>query len=254
MSFGLLIFVVVGRNVKEDGFNTLLNIHNLSRLNSFSNYKNVKVIVIDDNSSDESLNYLNQGIGLFNDNRISTELIKNDQTKGFAGSILIACSSQVLSARDCVLILPANNQIDSNELNKLLELKTATNIVLGERINKSNARPYLKVISSNILQLFFKRLIDKNISDITGFWFVPFVIIQKGLRSNDGHSFIFKLYWESQVQGIEIVTTSVNLLTDYKQRRGNLKGNALPKPKNIMYIVLGFIKLFFLKRSFINKF
>ena len=84
-----------------------------------SNYKNYKIIIIDNNSSDTSFDYFTKWINLNNFNSI--ELIRNDKNGGYAYGNNKAIKI-IQHYNDCKYIWILNNDtlIDENALSELI--------------------------------------------------------------------------------------------------------------------------------------
>jgi|TARA_Y100000294_G_C8534023_1_gene328244 glycosyltransferase involved in cell wall biosynthesis len=143
----------------------------------------IEIIVVDDNSTDQTNSLLE------NNNNLYDKMLKNDRNLGKGGSFKRGLS---IASGDLILIQDADDEYDPNEYSKLIEpfQKYNADVVLGSRFKGSGAKRiiyYSHQLANKILTLFCNVILNNNFSDIeTGYKVFKKELIDKiNLEQND---------------------------------------------------------------------
>ena len=105
-----IIIIILNWNGKE---NILECLHSLEKIN----YKNFEIIVVDNYSTDGSIEEIKQFIN--NNSKLSISLICNDENLGFAKANNIAIKQTIQNSADYILLLNNDTVVSENFLQKL---------------------------------------------------------------------------------------------------------------------------------------
>tara|TARA_B100001057_G_C22742846_1_gene908523 strand:+ start:260 stop:967 length:708 start_codon:yes stop_codon:yes gene_type:complete len=142
-------------------YNESLNIINLIEeiLINLSRFKKFEVIIVDDHSSDKSLDKINQK---FNNNHL-IKTFRNKKNIGQSFSIIKGCE---LSKYQTIVTLDGDGQNDPKDIPKLLKIYFERNdLFLVSGIRTSRKDNYIKKITSRLANFIRAIILDDNCID-----------------------------------------------------------------------------------------
>ncbi len=151
-------------------------IETLKKVNNQKRFYDIEIIIIDDCSTDNTNNIINENKELFD------HLIRNDKNLGKGGSLKVGFEKAV---GDIILIQDADYEYDPNEYSKLLKpfKEFGADIVLGSRFKGSGAKRIIYFshqIANKFLTFLCNLFLNKNFSDVeTGY-----KVFKKNILSN----------------------------------------------------------------------
>jgi dolichol-phosphate mannosyltransferase len=130
----------------------------IKQINKFSKGKSIKIIIVNDGSTDKSLKKLYE-------NKNKKILILNKKNEGHGKTVIFAFKNALKFKADFILMCDSDDQINIAQFSKLEKFKSNSMMVSGVRYNRND--PFIRILITNILKIiilffFFRYIPDSN--------------------------------------------------------------------------------------------
>lgn len=212
------------------------------------------VVSVDDCSSDDTWAQFMRGheIAQIEGFTGNYSVIHNEVWLGFSLSILAALKEldSITKKIDLVFVLPGNHQVEESSIVDLLNAAKVDTVVLGYRVNKRAERPPLKWLSSNVLQVFSRILVSRQVRDITGQFVVPPDLLRISVSNNPRHAWSVRLSRLIVDSNYPIREIPIRLIKGFRSRPANQGFRRSPRLSDIVsYVVALFRESRFSKKT-----
>jgi len=244
--------IVPGYNVGQFGAATLRTIINAS-LRSDSG--SIILVAVDDGSTDNTNAAFSSIKRELSNNPVQdivVEVVSHRFRMGYSQAIKSGLTEIFHACPTCnlVSVYPGNDQVEGSSVSNLFDNSQPNTICIGYRQNKRQARPFLKWLFSEILQITSRLLVFPNLKDLTGNFVVPPQLLFDCLKSNPGHAWplrLSRLILESQLPVIQI---PIYLKRDFKKRSRSQGLRRYPRSSDMRDYAKSFVsEILYLKKT-----
>jgi len=244
--------IVPGHNVGQFGAATLRTIVNAS-LRSDSG--SIILVAVDDGSTDDTNAAFSSIKRELSNNPVQdivVEVVSHKFRMGMSQAIKSGLTEilHVCPTCDLVSVHAANDQNEESSISNLFNNSQPNTICIGYRQNKRQARPFLKWLFSEILQIFSRLLVFPNLKDVTGSFTVPPQLLFDCINSNPGHAWALRLSRISLESQLPIIQIPIYLKMDFKKRSGSQGIRQYPRLSDVNDFIKTFVSnILYLKRT-----
>jgi len=209
----------------------------INRLNNLKSLNNPEIIVVDDNSTDNTVNVIN---GFIQKKEVDIKLIRNDNKLGLGYALKLGYEK---SKYNFVMFLDADLSVKNDDIETLFESRKENHMIVGSRylteskiINVNKPKFFLSLILNKFISSIFKlRIIDISHS---------FRIICKNFKisvKNYTHpGFFWELTVDAKKKGIFLEEIPVTFL---ERENGISKNKSLKMIKSVSYSLYNIFKM-----------
>lgn len=210
--------------------NNLLEVLNEIHVNLQKNFNNFEIIIVDDNSSDRSLEIAKK---FAQSQAADVSIIQHKKNHGSGKAIY----SGIIRAKfDLVMYVPADGQFDCSEIIQYAEAGRNADVVLGVRSDRHDYSLFRK-ISSFVFISSFNFIFNGKYKDINWIHLWKKDIFKQIQISSDGVFFLGELVAKAKNSGYHII----EIPSVYRVRKSGIaKGGKL---KTILKTIIEMIKI-----------
>ena len=193
----------------------------------FSYFKkfNYKVLISDDSSNDNTINYMNN----IKKKNKKVKLNFNKKNIGYGANIKKCLNYAYQKKYNYAAMIHGDNQYSSKYLKQMFKIILETNYaaITGSRMkNKNNAikggMPFYKFIGNIFLTKIFNLFNNSNFTDChTGYWVYDLKKIQKNWLKNFDNGFLFDLDMRKKILENNYEIKEIPIVTRYGNERSS---------------------------------
>lgn len=193
----------------------------------FSYFKkfNYKVLISDDSSNDNTINYMNN----IKKKNKRVKLNFNKKNIGYGANIKKCLNYAYQKKYNYAAMIHGDNQYSSKYLKQMFKIILETNYaaITGSRMkNKNNAikggMPFYKFIGNIFLTKIFNLFNNSNFTDChTGYWVYDLKKIQKNWLKNFDNGFLFDLDMRKKILENNYEIKEIPIVTRYGNERSS---------------------------------
>ena len=193
----------------------------------FSYFKkfNYKVLISDDSSNDNTINYMNN----IKKKNKRVKLNFNKKNIGYGANIKKCLNYAYQKKYNYAAMIHGDNQYSSKYLKQMFKIILKTNYaaITGSRMkNKNNAikggMPFYKFIGNIFLTKIFNLFNNSNFTDChTGYWVYDLKKIQKNWLKNFDNGFLFDLDMRKKILENNYEIKEIPIVTRYGNERSS---------------------------------
>ena len=193
----------------------------------FSYFKkfNYKVLISDDSSNDNTINYMNN----IKKKNKRVKLNFNKKNIGYGANIKKCLNYAYQKKYNYAAMIHGDNQYSSKYLKQMFKIILKTNYaaITGSRMkNKNNAikggMPFYKFIGNIFLTKIFNLFNNSNFTDChTGYWVYDLKKIQKNWLKNFDNGFLFDLDMRKKILENNFEIKEIPIVTRYGNERSS---------------------------------
>ncbi len=193
----------------------------------FSYFKkfNYKVLISDDSSNDNTINYMNN----IKKKNKKVKLNFNKKNIGYGANIKKCLNYAYQKKYNYAAMIHGDNQYSSKYLKQMFKIILETNYaaITGSRMkNKNNAikggMPFYKFIGNIFLTKIFNFFNNSNFTDChTGYWVYDLKKIQKNWLKNFDNGFLFDLDMRKKILENNYEIKEIPIVTRYGNERSS---------------------------------
>ena len=193
----------------------------------FSYFKkfNYKVLISDDSSNDNTINYMNN----IKKKNKKVKLNFNKKNIGYGANIKKCLNYAYQKKYNYAAMIHGDNQYSSKYLKQMFKIILETNYaaITGSRMkNKNNAikggMPFYKFIGNIFLTKVFNLFNNSNFTDChTGYWVYDLKKIQKNWLKNFDNGFLFDLDMRKKILENNYEIKEIPIVTRYGNERSS---------------------------------
>ena len=193
----------------------------------FSYFKkfNYKVLISDDSSNDNTINYMNN----IKKKNKRVKLNFNKKNIGYGANIKKCLNYAYQKKYNYAAMIHGDNQYSSKYLKQMFKIILETNYaaITGSRMkNKNNAikggMPFYKFIGNIFLTKIFNFFNNSNFTDChTGYWVYDLSKIQKNWLKNFDNGFLFDLDMRKKILKSNYKIKEIPIVTRYGNERSS---------------------------------
>ena len=193
----------------------------------FSYFKkfNYKVLISDDSSNDNTINYMNN----IKKKNKKVKLNFNKKNIGYGANIKKCLNYAYQKKYNYAAMIHGDNQYSSKYLKQMFKIILETNYaaITGSRMkNKNNAikggMPFYKFIGNIFLTKIFNLFNNSNFTDChTGYWVYDLKKIQKNWIKNFDNGFLFDLDMRKKILENNYKIKEIPIVTRYGNERSS---------------------------------
>ena len=193
----------------------------------FSYFKkfNYKVLISDDSSNDNTINYMNN----IKKKNKRVKLNFNKKNIGYGANIKKCLNYAYQKKYNYAAMIHGDNQYSSKYLKQMFKIILETNYaaITGSRMkNKNNAikggMPFYKFIGNIFLTKIFNLFNNSNFTDChTGYWVYDLKKIQKNWLKNFDNGFLFDLDMRKKILENNFEIKEIPIVTRYGNERSS---------------------------------
>ena len=197
----------------------------------FSYFKkfNYKVLISDDSSNDNTINYMNN----IKKKNKRIKLNFNKKNIGYGANIKKCLNYAYQKKYNYAAMIHGDNQYSSKYLKQMFKIILETNYtaITGSRMkNKNNAikggMPFYKFIGNIFLTKIFNLFNNSNFTDChTGYWVYDLKKIQKNWLKNFDNGFLFDLDMRKKILKNNYKIKEIPIVTRYGNERSSTHFN-----------------------------
>ena len=214
--------------------NILLTINKLSNL---KNLNNPEIIIVDDNSTDNTVNIIKDFI---QKKKLDIKLIRNYSNLGLGYALKLGYEN---SKYKFVMFLDADLSVKNDDINALIESRKENHMIVGSRYSTKS-----KVVNVNKIKFFLSLILNKLISTIFKLSIIDishsFRIICKNFKlsvKNYTHpGFFWELTLDAKKKGIFLKEIPITFL---ERENGVSKNKTLKMIKSVAYSLHNIFKM-----------
>lgn len=189
---------------------------------------------MDDGSTDDTriaFSSVQRELSNFPIKNVTVEVITHTSRMGFSQALSSGLKEilRVCPTCDLVIVFPGNDQVDQSSISSLFDYSLPNTVCLGYRTNKRQERPFLKWISSTVLQRISKLLVFPNLKDLTGQFMVPPQFLVKAVEDNPGHAWSVRLSRLILLSQLPVIQIPICLKKGFKSRPRSLGFRKYPR-------------------------
>ena len=193
----------------------------------FSYFKkfNYKVLITDDSSNDNTINYMNN----IKKKNKRVKLNFNKKNIGYGANIKKCLNYAYQKKYNYAAMIHGDNQYSSKYLKQMFKIILETNYaaITGSRMkNKNNAikggMPFYKFIGNIFLTKIFNLFYNSNFTDChTGYWVYDLKKIKKNWLKNFDNGFLFDLDMRKKILENNFEIKEIPIVTRYGNERSS---------------------------------
>jgi len=209
----------------------------INRLNNLKNLNNPEIIIVDDNSTDNTVNIIKDFI---QKKKLDIKLIRNYSNLGLGYALKLGYEN---SKYKFVMFLDADLSVKNDDINALIESRKENHMIVGSRYSTKS-----KVVNVNKIKFFLSLILNKLISTIFKLSIIDishsFRIICKNFKlsvKNYTHpGFFWELTLDAKKKGIFLKEIPITFL---ERENGVSKNKTLKMIKSVAYSLHNIFKM-----------
>jgi dolichol-phosphate mannosyltransferase len=205
--------------------NILLTINKLSNL---KNLNNPEIIIVDDNSTDNTVNIINDFI---QKKKLDIKLIRNYSNLGLGYALKLGYEN---SKYKFVMFLDADLSVKNDDINALFESRKENHIIIGSRyltkskvVNVNKIKFFLSLILNKLVSIIFKL----NIIDISHSFRIICKNFKLSVKNYTHPGFFWELTLDAKKKGIFLKEIPITFL---ERENGISKNKTIKMIKSVV--------------------